>query len=91
MTDRFDFEVFLKGKDWTDYSVLPLESYWLCSIYAPTEEVIGSSINFTTDSMHETVNRFLEEDSENAIFCVPVSQERAVELMLQAEGLGPND
>lgn len=55
MTDRFDFEVFMKGKDWTDYSVLPLESYWLCSSYAPTEEVIGSSINFTTDSMHHTV------------------------------------
>jgi hypothetical protein len=81
----------LKGRDWTDYSVLPLESFWLCSVYEPDESISRSCIALTTKDMHSVVQKFLNEDSEGAIFCEPVSQERSIELLLQAEGLGPND
>lgn len=80
MTARFEAEKRALGRDWTDYSVLPLESHWICNVMAPDESGVSSTLTFTTQAMQEVVAAFLENESENIIYCLPVSLETAIEI-----------
>lgn len=80
MTARFEAEKLALGRDWTDYSVLPLESHWVCNVMAPDETDVSSTLTYTTKAMQELVTEFLAAENENIIYCIPVSRETAIEI-----------
>jgi hypothetical protein len=80
MTARFEAEKLALGRDWTDYTVLPLESHWICNVMAPDESGVSSTLTFTTNAMQQLVATFLENENENVIYCLPISSETAIEI-----------
>ncbi len=83
MTPRFETEKARLGRDWTDYSVLPLESNWYCVVMSPEEKETEAVIVFSTEDMQFHVENFLSDISQakNVIYCKPISDEAADQII----------